>query len=103
LRRKSGVEMEPPLPGGVPVTMENALHHIEQEIDTTWKHIDRQRHIIEVLREHGHTQDVPTAEVLLQTLTASLEVLCERRDILLRESQQPAGADAKPFLRWISK
>ena len=83
--------------------MENTLHHIEQEIATTWKHLDRQRHIIEVLRAHGHAQDVPTAEVLLQTLTASLEVLCERRDILLRESQQPAGADAKPFLRWISK
>jgi len=84
--------------------MENALHHIEREIATTWRHIDRQRHIIEVLRQHGHAQDVPTAEVLLQTLTASLEVLCERKDILVRESQQQlTGAGAKPFLRWISK
>ncbi|HUL09034.1 MAG TPA: hypothetical protein VLV76_22070 [Candidatus Acidoferrum sp.] len=84
--------------------MENTLHHIEQEIAATWKHIDRQRHVIEVLREHGHAQDVPTAEVLLQTLTASLEVLCERKEILLRDSQQrPAGAGVKPALRWISK
>jgi hypothetical protein len=46
--------------------------------------------------------DLPTAEVLLQTLTAGLEVLCERKAILLEE-MQPAGSDAKPRLEWISK
>jgi hypothetical protein len=65
--------------------MDNALQRIEREIASTWKHIDRQRHIIEILREHGHSRDVPTAEVLLQTLTTSLEVLCERKAILLEE------------------
>jgi hypothetical protein len=82
--------------------MEESLQHVEKSIAETWGHIDRQRHIIEVLQEHGHSQDLPTAEVLLQTLTAGLEVLCERKAILLEE-MQPAGSDAKPRLEWISK
>jgi hypothetical protein len=82
--------------------MDDSLQHIEKSIAQTWGHIDRQRHIIEVLQEHGHSQDVVTAEVLLQTLTASLEVLCERKANLLEE-MQPAGSDAKPRLEWISK
>jgi hypothetical protein len=82
--------------------MDDSLQHIEKSIAQTWGHIDRQRHIIEVLQEHGHSQDVVTAEVLLQTLTASLEVLCERKANLLEE-MQPAESDAKPRLEWISK
>jgi hypothetical protein len=82
--------------------MEESLQHVEKSIAETWGHIDRQRHIIEVLQEHGHSRDLPTAEVLLQTLTAGLEVLCERRANLL-EDVQPAESDAKPRLEWISK
>jgi len=82
--------------------MDDSLQHIEKSIAQTWGHIDRQRHIIEVLQEHGHSQDVVTAEVLLQTLTASLEALCERKANLLEE-MQPAESDAKPRLEWISK
>lgn len=82
--------------------MDDSLQHIEKSIAQTWGHIDRQRHIIEVLQEHGHSQDVVTAEVLLQTLTTSLEVLCERKANLLEE-MQPAESDAKPRLEWISK
>ena len=82
--------------------MEESLQHVEKSIAETWGHIDRQRHIIEILRELGHTQDVPTAEMMLQTLTASLEVLCERKAILLEEIQQPseAGVKANAKLRY---
>jgi hypothetical protein len=66
--------------------MEDTLQHVEKSIAETWEHIDCQRHIIEVLQEHGHARDVPTAQVMLQTLTASLEVLCERKAILLEEN-----------------
>jgi hypothetical protein len=83
--------------------MEDSLEHIEKSIAETWEHIDRQRHIIEILREHGHPQDVPTAEVMLQTLTTSLEVLCEQKAILLEEKQEPPESGAKPRLEWISK
>ena len=84
------------------MSMEHSLQHVEKSIAQTWGHIDRQRHIIEILQEHGHSQDVPTAEMMLQTLTTSLEVLCERKAILLEE-MQPAGSEAKPRLEWISK
>jgi len=68
--------------------MKDALQRVEESIAETWQHIDRQRHIIEVLHAHGHARDVPTAEILLQTLTASLEALCEQRAILRdRESR----------------
>ena len=77
--------------------MEESLQHVERSIVETWGHIDRQRHIIEILQEHGRSQDVATAEVLLQTLTVSLEALCERKAILLEE-MQPAESDAEPRL-----
>ena len=83
--------------------MEESLQHVEKSIAETWGHIDRQRHIIEILQEHGHSQDVVTAEVLLQTLTASLEILCERKAVLLEEMQEPADTSAKPRLEWVSK
>jgi hypothetical protein len=83
--------------------MEESLEHIEKSIAETWGHIDRQRHIIDFLREYGHPRDVPTAEVMLQTLTTSLELLCERKAILLGEMQQPSESGAKPHLEWISK
>jgi hypothetical protein len=83
--------------------MEDSLEHIEKSIAETWGHIDRQRHIIEILHEHGLPQDVSTAEVMLQTLTTSLEVLCERKAILLEEKQQPSESGTKPRLEWISK
>ena len=67
--------------------MEVSLQQLEKSIAETWQHLDRQRHIIAILREHGHLRDVPTAEVMLETLTASLEVLCERKAILLGEIQ----------------
>lgn len=82
--------------------MEESLQHVERSIVETWGHIDRQRHIIDILQEHGRSQDVATAELLLQTLTISLEALCERKAILLEE-MQPAESDAKPRLEWISK
>jgi hypothetical protein len=74
--------------------MEDTLQRVEDSIAETWEHIDRQRHIIEVLHEHGHARDVPTAEILLRTLTASLEVLCEQRAILRdrRESTRQLGS-----------
>ena len=83
--------------------MEDALKHVEKSIAETWAHLDRQRHIIEILCEHGHAQDVPTAEVLLQTLTASLEVLCERKATLLEELQQQPATVSRSRLQWISK
>jgi hypothetical protein len=84
--------------------MQDSLQHVDKCIAETWGHIDRQHHIIEIeiLQEHGHSQDVQTAEVLLQTLTVGLEALCERKAILLEE-MQPAEQDAKPRLEWISK
>jgi hypothetical protein len=87
---------------GVVSGMEESLQHLEKSIAETWGHIDRQRHIIEVLEEHGHSQDMPTAEMMLQTLTASLEVLCERKASVLEEMQS-AGSGTKPRLEWISK
>jgi hypothetical protein len=45
---------------------------------------------------------MPTAEMMLQTLTASLEVLCERKASVLEEMQS-AGSGTKPRLEWISK
>lgn len=82
--------------------MEESLQHVERSIVETWGHIDRQRHIIDILQEHGRSQDVATAELLLQTLTISLEALCERKAILLEE-MQPAESDAESRLEWISK
>jgi hypothetical protein len=76
--------------------------HLEKSIAETWGHIDRQRHIIEVLEEHGHSQDVPTAEMMLQTLTTSLEVLCERKASML-EAMQSAGSGTNARFEWISK
>jgi hypothetical protein len=82
----------------------DALSSIECEIANTRNHIDHQRHIMQILQEQGHSQDMPTAEVLLQTLTISLDVLCERKENLLKRLQQPQPRDsAKPRLRWISK
>ncbi len=84
--------------------MEDALKQCRKKhCRETWGHLDRQRHIIEILREHGHAQDVPTAEVLLQTLTASLEVLCERKATLLEELQQQPATVSRSRLQWISK
>jgi len=83
--------------------MEDTLQHVEKSITETWGHIDRQRRIIEILQEHGQAQDVSTAEVMLQTLTNSLEVLCEQKAILLEEMQQTAESGTKPRLAWISK
>jgi hypothetical protein len=77
--------------------MEVSLQQLEKNIAETWQHLDRQRHIIAILREHGDLRDVPTAEVMLETLTASLEVLCERKAILLGEIQ-PA-TESTPRLR----
>lgn len=81
--------------------MESSLQHVKKSIAETWGHIDRQRHIIEVLRAHGYAEDVPTAEVLLQTLTTSLEVLCEQKAKL--EELHPVQPGTKPRLEWISK
>lgn len=77
--------------------MEESLQHVERSIVETWGHIDCQRHIIDILQEHGRSQDVATAKLLLQTLTISLEALCERKAILLEE-MQPAESDAEPRL-----
>ena len=74
--------------------MDKSLQHVERSIVETWGHIDRQRHIIDILQEHGRSQDVATAELLLQTLTISLEALCERKAILLKE-MQPAKSDVE--------
>jgi hypothetical protein len=82
----------------------DALNSIESEIASTQSHIDHQRHIIQILHEHGHSQDVPTAEVLLETLTISLDVLCEKKENLLTHFQQSQPRhSAKPRLLWISK
>ena len=79
--------------------MEESLQYVERSIVETWGHIDRQRHIIDILQEHARSRDVATAELLLQTLTISLEALCERKAILLEE-MQPAESDAEPRLEW---
>jgi hypothetical protein len=42
--------------------MEDTLQHVEKSTTETWRHIDRQRHIIEILQEHGQARDVSTAE-----------------------------------------
>lgn len=78
----------------------NSLDHVDRSIAETCRHIDRQRHIIDVLREHGHEEDVPTAEALLETLTTSLRTLRERRAILQGETH---GQNAKPRLDWVTK
>jgi hypothetical protein len=70
--------------------MDVSLQQVEENIAETWRHIDRQRSIIAILQEHGHLREVPTAEVLLQTLTVSLELLCERKALLLDGMQPPA-------------
>ena len=81
--------------------MENSLQSVEESIAATWEHLDHQRHIIEVLQEHGHSDDLPTAEAMLQTLTASLEALCELKASLLEKSRQQS--QGKTRLAWISK
>lgn len=84
--------------------MPHTLQRIEKEIAATWEHINHQRHIVATLREIGHSQDVPTAEVLLETLTASLELLRRQKEMLLEEPQkQSAWPQAKARLHWISK
>jgi hypothetical protein len=76
--------------------MEDTLQRVEESIAQTWEHIDRQRHIIEVLHAHGYARDVPTAEILLRTLTASLEVLCEQRAILRRKRERNRQPGPQP-------
>jgi hypothetical protein len=83
--------------------MKDTLLHVEKNIAETQEHIGHQRHIIAMLREHGHVRDVPTAEVLLETLTTSLAVLCERKETLLKDLQERAAPSSKPRLQWISK
>jgi hypothetical protein len=72
--------------------MEESLQHVERSIVETWGHIDRQCHIIDILQEHGRSQDVATAELLSGSP-------CERKAILLEE-MQPAESDAEPRLEW---
>jgi len=72
--------------------MQEMLQRIEWEIAETRSHIDHQRRTIEILREHGHSRDLPTAEVLLKTLTVSLDVLCKERDTLRRELERHSAA-----------
>jgi len=74
------------------VDTQEMLQRIEQEIAETRNHIDHQRHTIEILREHGHSRDLPTAEGLLKMLTVSLDVLCRQRATLRRESERHSAA-----------